>query len=171
MNGLFSRKFCLSITFALLLLSVSVLTQSQAAEVGEFSGTWVANGNRTVIPFGDDRTIATFTLSGHVNLENALGKKKDYWSECVGLTDTVIGIQARCVWKDLDGPEVYITLQSDRLQEGNRVSGTIVGGSGRLKGISGELSFLWSNVIIQQEGGTSSVTGQTLDLRGSYLVP
>jgi len=171
MNTTFVKKFCRSILLVVLLLTGGALTISRAAESGEFSGTWVANGNRTVIPFGDDRSIATFNLSGHVNLETALGKKKDYWSECVGLTDSAIGIQARCVWKDLDGPEVYITLQSDRLQEGNRVTGTIVGGSERLKGISGELSFLWSSVIIQQEGGTSSVTGQTLDLRGSYLLP
>ena len=109
------------------------MTQSHAAESGEFKGTMIANGTRTPFPFGDGRQVFTFKLGGHVSLQTPLGKKKDYWSECIGLADSTTGVVGRCVWKDLDGPEIYLTIQSDKLQQGSQVTGTIVGGSGKLR--------------------------------------
>jgi len=155
-----------------LLLATPYLTDSHAAESGEFKGAMIANGTRTPFPFGDGRQVFTFRLAGHVNLQTPLGKQKDYWSECIGLADSVTGIVGRCVWKDFAGPEIYLTLQSDRLQQGSQVNGTIDGGSGHLAGISGELSFNWSSVITLTEAeGVVSVTGQTKNLRGSYRLP
>ena len=155
-----------------LLLATSSLTDSHAAQSGEFKGTLIANGTRTSFPFGDGRQVFTFKLSGHVNLQTSLSKKKDYWSECIGLVDSTTGLVGRCVWKDLAGPEIYLTLQSDKLQQGSQVTGTIVGGSGHLAGISGELSFNWSSVITLTESeGIVSVTGQSKNLSGSYRVP
>jgi len=141
------------------------------AESGTFRGTWIANGTREVFPFSDDRKISTFKLSGHVNLQTSFGKTKDYWSDCVGLTDTVTGVVARCVWKDLDGTNVYITLQSESLGTENKFSGVIIGGSGPLQGITGDLSFTWSSFVFQRIDDQSTVTGQTLDLHGNYQVP
>jgi len=171
-NGHALRKWgLLMITLGVLLLVVTLPTEASAAESGDFSGTWIANGEREMFPFGDDRKVYTFTISGHVNLKTSLGKRKDYWADCVGLADSVTGVVARCVWKDLHGTKVFVALQSERLQKENPFTGTIVGGSGHLKGITGELSFIWSSVTFQDEAGKSSVTGQTLDLRGSYQVP
>jgi hypothetical protein len=161
----------LMIFLSVLFLTAALPIIGNAAESGEFRGTWIANGEREMFPFGDERKIYTFKLSGHVNLETSLGKQKDYWSDCVGLADSVSGIEARCVWKDLAGPRVFITLMSEKLQKDNPFSGSIVGGTEHLKGITGELSFIWSSLSFQEEAGKSSVTGQTLNLRGSYLVP
>ena len=161
----------LMITLGVILLAPGFPSVGLAAESGEFSGRWISNGTRTMFPFGADRNIYTFQLSGHVNLETSLGKKKDYWSECVGLADTATGTVARCIWKDLDGPEIYITLQTERMQENNPVSGKIVGGSGHLAGITGDLSFIWSSVSFQREDRVSTLTGQTRDLQGSYSIP
>ena len=166
-----TRWGLLILKLIVLLLTIGFYTESQAAESGEFSGSWVANGSRENFPFSADREVYTFKLAGHVSLETKLGKKKHYWSECVGLSDTASGAVARCVWKDLDGPEIYLTLQSDRLQSDQQVTGTIVGGSEHLEGISGELSFVWSSISFQREGGKSMVSGQTLDLSGSYQLP
>jgi hypothetical protein len=169
MNG---RSMLRAIVCGMLLLATSFLTISHAAESGEFKGSMIANGTRTSFPFGDGRQVFTFRLAGHVNLQTGLGKKKDYWSECVGLADSVTGIVGRCVWKDLAGPEIYLTLQSDRLQQGSQVTGTIVGGTGLLAGISGDLWFNWSSVITLTEAeGVVSVTGQTRNLTGHYQVP
>ncbi len=155
-----------------LLLVTSPLTQSHAAESGEFKGTMIANGTRTPFPFGDGRQVFTFRLGGHLSLQTPLGKKKDYWSECIGLADSTTGVVGRCTWKDLDGPEIYLTIQSDKLQQGSQVTGTIVGGSGKLSGISGDLSFNWSSVITQTDAeGIVNVTGQTRNLAGRYQVP
>ena len=173
MNGnQFSKKWSLLIINMIVIsLSFGLSIASEAADSGEFSGSWIANGSREKFPFGNDREIYTFVLAGHVNLKTTLGKTKDYWSECVGLADSVSGAVARCVWKDLDGPEIYILLQSEQLQGGNKVTGTIVGGSEHLDGISGDLSFIWSSVSFQKEGDKSMVSGQTFDLSGSYQIP
>jgi hypothetical protein len=155
-----------------LLLTTSPMPLSHGAESGEFKGGWIANGTRTPFPFGDGRQVFTFRIAGHVNLQTALSKKKDYWSECVGLADSVTGIVGRCVWKDLAGPEIYITLQSDRLQQGSQVNGSIVGGTGPFAGISGDVSFNWSSVIFQTDAeGIANVSGQSKNLSGRYRVP
>ena len=155
-----------------LLLAMAAASTGFAAETGEFKGAWIANGTRTPFSFGDGRQVFTFKLSGHVSLQTALGKKKDYWSDCVGLADTATGVTGRCVWKDLDGPEVYITLQSDKLQQGSQVTGVIVGGTGPLSGITGDLSFNWSSVFSQTDAeGVANVTGQTRNLAGHFRVP
>lgn len=160
------------IVYAILLLTSPLTTRSHAAESGALKGSWIANGSRTTFDFGDGRQVFTFKLAGHVNLQTSLSKTKDYWSECIGLADSVTGIVGRCVWKDLAGPEIYLTIQSDKLQQGSLVSGTIVGGSGHLAGISGELSFNWSSVTTLAEAeGVVSVTGQTKNLSGTYRVP
>ena len=159
--------------FVLSLLILFGLYQREAgaSETGTFNGTWVANGIREVFPFSDDRVISTFKLSGHVNLQTSLGTTKDYWSECVGFTDTMTGVVGRCVWKDLSGTNIYITLQSEKLGSENLFNGAIIGGNGPLRGITGDLSFTWSSVIFQKEDGRSTITGQTLDLHGNYQLP
>jgi hypothetical protein len=168
MNG---RSMLRIVVCAVVLLTASPLVLSHAAESGEFKGNWIANGTRTPFPFGDDRQVFTFKIAGHVSLQTSLARKKDYWSECVGLVDSVTGLTGRCVWKDLAGPEIYITVQSDRLQQGSLVTGTIVGGSGKLTGISGDITFNWSSVISLKEDGVMTVTGETRNLTGHYRVP
>jgi len=106
-----------------------------------------------------------------VNLQTTIGKKKDYWSECVGMSDSQTGSVARCVWSDLDGPKIYITLQTDQIKQDVPVRGSIIGGSEQLNGISGDLSFIWSSVTFQKEGNKTTVTGQALDLHGRYQIP
>lgn len=170
-NQASKRRGLLFIAICVFSLAVALPVSSNASESGEFNGTWIANGTRTRFPFDADRQIYTFTLGGHVNLKTTLGKKKDYWSDCVGLSDSATGIVARCVWKDLDGTEIYLTLQGEKWQETTPFTGNIVGGSGRLQGITGELSFTWSSFIVQQGESGSTASGQTLDLHGSYQIP
>lgn len=159
------------VSLALLLLTVVFLSLGAAADSGEFNGTWTANGTREVFPFAEDRQIYTFKFSGHVNLQSNIGKTRDFWSKCIGMTDTQSGMQARCVWEDLQGREIYLTLRSDRLQEDDHVTGEIVGGAGELAGISGDLSFAWSYVTFQRDGDLSTISGQALGLEGHYQIP
>ncbi len=168
----FSKKWGMLIASMIItLLAMSLPAVSSAATSGEFSGAWVANGSRVKFPFGADREIYTFKLSGSVRLKTKVGVEKNYWSDCVGFSDTVSGAVARCVWKDLNGSEIYIALKSKPLHEGGQVTGTIVGGSDHLKGISGDLSFVWSTFSTQKEAGKSMIMGQTLDLKGTYQLP
>jgi hypothetical protein len=57
------------------------------------------------------------------------------------------------------------------MQQDNPVSGEIVGGSGHLAGITGDLSFIWSSVTFQTEDRVSTLTGQTRALQGSFRIP
>ena len=44
MNATFAKTFCWGFFLMGLLLAAGALTESQAAESGDFKGTWVANG-------------------------------------------------------------------------------------------------------------------------------
>lgn len=149
----------------------SFISPAAADTSGSFTGTWVANGTRDILPFGDKRETALFKLSGHVNLKDPVGMQKDYWSECIGLADTESGSNVRCVWRSLDGQEIYLVLQSKQLATGASVSGTIVGGTGSAQGIQGSVEFEWSTMSFQKNNNSTEVGGYAKDLKGSYQIP
>jgi hypothetical protein len=142
-----------------------------AGKTGNFTGTWTANGTKDVLPFGERRETALFKLSGHVNLKDQVGMIKDYWSECIGLADTESGSNIRCVWRGLNGQEIYIVLQSQRLAKGVSVSGTIVGGTGLAAGIKGSLSFDWSTMSVQKQNDSTTLGGYATNLKGTFQLP
>lgn len=156
-------------------LAAILLLQPQpqvfAAESGTFSGTWVANGTRDALPFIDDRKVALIKLSGHVNLKDTVGKESDYWSECIGLSDTVQGSDIRCTWRSTDGQTIYLLLKGKQITEGTEVTGEIIGGTEAAKGITGSLSFSWSSMSSQQERGATVLGGYAKKLSGSYTLP
>lgn len=138
---------------------------------GTLTGTWVANGTKDVLRFGVQRETALFKLAGHVSLKDPLGMQKDYWAECIGLADTESGSDARCVWRALNGQEIYILLKSQRLAMGASVSGTIVGGTGVVDGIIGSLSFEWTTMSFQKQNNSTEVGGYATNLKGSFQLP
>lgn len=147
-------------------------TSSQAAgSDGTFTGTWVANGSKDALPFGENRETALFKLSGHVSLKVDLGMQKDYWSECIGLADTELGSNIRCVWRALNGEKIYLVLQSKFLAQGASVSGTIVGGSGSVTGITGSLNFQWTTMSFQKQNNAVSIGGYATNLNGTFRLP
>lgn len=140
-----------------------------AGQAGSFSGSWVASGKLQPFEFTKGRDVATFTLAGHVNLADVFGGSEDYWAECVGLSDSVAGSAARCVWRSLEGDQVYSILKGEPLEKGQKVSGEFVGGTGRLKGIAGKFTFTWISTFTDERQNT--FTGHTRDLKGAYQVP
>jgi len=149
----------------------SFISQVNSAESGNFTGTWVANGSKEILSFGEGREAALFKLSGHVNLQDQVGEESDYWSECIGLADTETGSAVRCVWKSLDGQEIYLTLEGKRLIEGSSVTGTIVGGNKAAKGITGSVQFKWSSMSIHSNNDKTNIGGYAKELNGNYQLP
>jgi hypothetical protein len=147
------------------------VSPGNSAESGTFSGTWVANGSKEILSFGESRETALFKLSGHVNLQNQVGKESDYWSECIGLADTETGSNVRCVWRSLDGQEIYLTLKGDRLTEGSSVTGKIIGGNKAAKGITGSVVFQWSSMSAHSINNKNNIGGYANELSGSYQLP
>jgi len=164
----------------LLLVSVAVMVsitattlnfgrEASAEQTGTFTGTWIASGQRQTLDFAADREVGTFKLTGHVNLQDEVGEEEDYWAECMGLSDSVAGSAARCVWRSMQGDKVYIVLAGQPLKEGVKVTGEFIGGTGNLKGIEGTFAFTWFSVFINKNQGI--FTGHTKDLSGSYRIP
>ncbi|MEA1946971.1 MAG: hypothetical protein U9N83_06665 [Thermodesulfobacteriota bacterium] len=148
-----------------------ISVQAVAAEQdGTFAGTWTASGQWQPLDFEEGREVFIFKLSGHVNLKNEIGEVKDFWSECVGLWDSKTGGSTRCAWRDPNGNKAaYIVISGQLVKEDVKVTGEFVGGAGTLEGLTGTLSFTWSDVYRNETDRI--VTGYTKDLTGSYGIP
>ena len=149
-NGTSNHWILLVLFFWCLAASGSMVSSVLAAEEGAFTGTWVANGSKEVLALGSGRETAIFKLSGHVRLTNKIGKESDYWAECIGLADVETGSEVRCVWTSMGGDEVYLTMKGTRMEKGSSVAGSIIGGTGAAKGITGTLRFTWSMMSFKQ---------------------
>ena len=165
------QALLLSLALSVTITAASFIFAQKASseQTGTFTGTWIASGQRRTFDFVEGREVGTFELTGHVNLKDEVGEEEDYWAECVGLSDSVAGSTARCVWRSLKGQKAYCVLSGQPLKKGVRVTGEFVGGTGNLKGIGGSFIFTWVSVFINKDQGIFS--GQTKDLTGSYRIP
>lgn len=153
-------------------LSGQLVAKSHAGEDIPFTGSWVANGSKEVLALGSGRETALFRLAGHVSLKaDAISKEKDFWGHCIGLADSSTGSDIRCVWRSLDGNEIYLTLQGTRMEKGSRITGNIVGGNGPFNGITGQLHFTWNSMSFEQVNDESGIAGFAKDITGSYQLP
>jgi len=169
MNKRINVFLFLAVLFTAFVLAAGPLPKASAGPSGTFSGTWIASGQLQPFDFTEGREVATFKLAGHVNLEGVVGEVEDYWAECVGLSDSVAGSSARCVWRSLKGDKAYSVLKGEPLEEGQRVSGEFVGGTGRLQGITGTFTFTWISTFTDES--QNAFTGHTKDLKGAYQIP
>lgn len=152
------------------LAATFILPQKASAEqTGSFTGTWIASGKRQPFDFVGGREVGTFKLAGNVSLKNEFAGIKDFWAECIGLSDSVAGSSVRCVWRSLKGERAFSILSGEPLKEDVKVTGEFVGGTGSLKGVSGTFTFTWTSTFIDKDQGT--FTGHTEDLSGSYRIP
>jgi hypothetical protein len=173
-NGISKFYILLVLFFWCLAASEGMVSPVLAAEDGTFTGTWVANGSKEVLALGSEREIALFKLSGDVNLSHTIGKESNYWSECVGLADSETGSEIRCVWRSLHGDEIYLTMKGTRLEKGSSITGSIIGGTGAAKGITGTLRFTWSMMSFDQlsnETVKTGISGLSKDVSGTYKLP
>jgi hypothetical protein len=161
----------LVVFFCCLAAAGSRVLPAKAAESGSFAGTSVANGSKEVLALGSDRETALFHLSGVVRLTQKIGRTGDYWSECIGLADTATGSDIRCVWRSLEGDEIYLALKGKRMETGSSITGDFVGGGGATKGITGTVRFTWSMMSFKQENKEMGIGGFSSDLSGTYQIP
>lgn len=171
-NGTRKLYILLVLFFWCLAASGSMVSSVLAAEEGAFAGTWVANGSKEVLSFGSERETALFKLSGHVNLINKkIGKESNFWSECIGLADSQTGSDIRCRWRTLDGHEIYLIMKGTRMEKGSSITGSIIGGTGRAKGITGTIQFTWSMMSFTQVNSENGISGFSKDVSGTYKLP
>ena len=128
-----------------------------------FEGAWSASGTRQTINLETNHRASIFDLTGSLLLVGDQGLGVGFQAQAIGFTDSLAGMQGRCVWTDEHGDKVYSELNGEFVATGNHIVGTFLGGTGRYAGIIGEYSFQW-RFIVESEDGT--VSGRAVDLKG-----
>ena len=129
----------------------------------EFSGSWNAAGNRRTIPLGTGRKGSIIDLRGSMLLAGAGRPGVGFRAEVIALVDSETGLSGRGVWTDEKGDQVYSTLQGEGTATNNRITGTILGGTGRYAGATGSYEFSW-RFVLEAEDGT--IQGSAHGLKG-----
>ena len=159
----------LAVVFATFMPSSRLVPEAVAEQTGSFSGKWTASGLYKPFDFVKGREVGTFKLAGNMSLKEDLSGIADFWAECVGLSDSVVGGSVRCVWRSLNGEKAYSVLRGQPLEKGVKVIGEFVGGSGRLEGLTGTFDFTWKYTFTDRS--QDNFTGFTQDLNGSFNIP
>jgi len=139
------------------------LPAAAQGEWREFQGTWTAAGSRHVIRLGPDRQASVADLSGSLLLAGPSRPGVGFRAEAVVLNDSATGMVGRSVWTDERGDQVFSELRGEGTATGNRITGSIVGGTGRYAGATGTYEFSW-RFVLETEDGT--VQGQSVALKG-----
>jgi hypothetical protein len=161
------QRWCF-LTLALVAVACRPPAQSPqpAAAPGEsleFAGSWNAAGRRQTIPLGRDRIGSIIDLRGTLVLAGPGRPGVAFQSEVIGLADSATGFQGRSVWTDERGDQVYSELQGEGTGTANRITGTVMSGTGRYAGITGSYEFSWQWVMAGEEG---AIHGRAADLKG-----
>jgi hypothetical protein len=139
------------------------VASTSSGEWHAFEGTWSASGNRQTLELGQDRQATIFRLTGSLLLAGEQKLGVGFRAQVIGLSDTGTGMLGRCIWTDEKGDRVYSELKGDAVGPGGRIVGTIVGGTGRWAGVTGEYTFRWQHVISAEN---DEVSGRVVDLKG-----
>jgi hypothetical protein len=134
-----------------------------SSEWREFEGTWNATGSRRSIPLGGDRRGSIIELRGTMLLAGPGRPGIGFHSEVIGLVDSATGFVGRSVWTDERGDQVFSELEGEGTAAKNRITGNIVGGTGRYAGAMGTYEFSWHWVI---EGEDGAIQGRANGLKG-----
>ena len=159
---------CVAIGLLLMLASCGQPTVSppQASSPGEwrtFQGTWSATGSRQTLNLGLNHRASTFDLTGSLLLIGDHGLGIGFRAKAIGFSDSLTGMQGRCVWTDENGDRVYSELKGEWVGTGNRITGTFLGGTGRFAGVTGDYTFEWEYVVESDDG---TLSGRAVDLKG-----
>lgn len=137
-----------------------------SGESREFEGSWNAAGSRHTIPLGAERKASILELRGTMLLAGQGRPGVGFRSDVVALSDSVTGLVGRSVWTDEHGDQVFSELKGEGTAARNRITGTILGGTGRYAGATGSYEFSWEFVIEAEDG---SIQGRAAGLKGRVL--
>ena len=161
----FTPLFVLGLTFTVAACgSTSPSPRPPAAgEWLEFEGSWSAVGSRRAIPLGENRVGSIVDLKGTMLLAGANRPGVGFHSAVSGLVDSATGFVGRSVWTDEHGDQVFSELQGQGTAAKNRITGTILSGTGRYAGVTGSYEFSWHSMLQGEDG---SIQGRAVDLKG-----
>jgi hypothetical protein len=114
---------------------------------------------------GPDRKVSTFNLSGTLLLTGERRLGEGFRIDVIGYTDSLKGGAGWCAWTDTRGDQVFSEIRGERIRTGSRITGTLLGGTGRYAGVTGEYEFEWQFVIESEDG---NLQGRITRLRGRF---
>ena len=138
---------------------------SSPGEWRSFEGTGAATGDRQTLRMGPDRKVSIVNLSGSLLLVGERRLGEGFRIDVIGSTDSLKGATGWCVWTDTRGDQVFSELRGGPIGTGARFSGTLLGGTGRYAGVTGEYEFEWQFVIESEDG---NLQGRITGLRGRF---
>jgi hypothetical protein len=130
-----------------------------------FEGTGTATGQRQTLHLGPGRKVSIVNLTGSLVLVGERRLGQGFRSEVLGYTDTLKGGTAWSVWTDNRGDQVFGEFRGGPIGTGSRFTGTLLGGTGRYAGVTGEYEFEWQYVLDEEDG---SIQGRITGLRGRF---
>jgi hypothetical protein len=138
---------------------------SLPGEWKSFEGSGTATGHRQTLLMGPDHKVNIFNFSGSLLLigERRLGR--GFRIDLIGSADSLKGGTGWSVWTDTGGDQVLSEIRGERIGTGARILGTLVGGTGRFAGVTGEYEFEWQFVIESEDG---NLQGRITGLRGRF---
>jgi hypothetical protein len=130
-----------------------------------FEGSWNASGTRHTLHLGGEHQASIVAIGGSMLLGGERRLGVSFRAEGIGLSDDVQGLVGHAVWTDERGDQVFSALKGEKVGGGNRITGTITGGTGRYEGVAGDYEFQWQYVIEAEEG---SIQGRAIGLKGRF---
>lgn len=130
------------VAIRLALLATGGAFSLQAAELpqsGTFTARWTARGQVERVPFPDHREPYIVWHHGELFLIERHGMPHALETRCIGFGEQGVKAEGRCEFRDADGDSFYAELTTVGLTPGAPVTGVIVGGTGKYKGIRGDL--------------------------------
>jgi hypothetical protein len=114
---------------------------------------------------GPDRKVSIVNLSGSLLLVGERRLGEGFRIEVIGSTDGLKGATGWSVWTDTRGDQVFSELRGGPIGTGARLTGTLLGGTGRYAGVTGEYELEWQFVIESEDG---NLQGRITGLRGRF---
>ena len=133
----------------------------------EFDGSWNAAGSRRTLSLGEFGNSALLDLRGTMFLSGAGRPGAGFRGEAIALVDRKAGLVGRNVWTDERGDQVFSEFTGEGTAAKNRITGTILGGTGRFAGITGTYEFSWQYVVEAEDG---SIQGRATGLKGRFRI-
>jgi hypothetical protein len=133
----------------------------------EFEGSWNAAGSRRTLSLGERGRSAILDLRGTMLLAGAGRPGVGFRAEAIALVDPKAGLVGRSVWTDERGDQVFSEFTGEGTAAKNRITGTLVGGTGRFAGVTGDYEFSWQYVLEAEDG---SIQGRATGLKGRFRV-
>lgn len=133
----------------------------------EFEGSWNAAGSRRTLSLGEFGTSALIDLRGSMLLAGPGKPGAGFRAEAIALVDRKAGLVGRSVWTDERGDRVYSEFTGEGTAAKNRITGTILGGTGRFSGVTGTYEFSWQYVLEAEDG---SIQGRATGLKGRFRI-